>query len=261
VTGTLLACLIAGCGLADYEEQMRRTQDRVERFREESEVLGDPISIPTMKEPRKDTTPPPSPPPPPPKSKDGGKDQKGGKDSSKDAQKEKRVPVIQYPFFLRLPRGIRTVADAEPRGELAFRYPRANAPKPGEPPPRPGDPSTGGFIEVYLAFGSEAAPIFADKVTKIFPHSTEGMQSSKKDVTVPERKQPMSFDVREFNDGSTAWSLYAHTEGVSTVAIAYHMDKAQKANLGRTIELSLATMAMGQEANAVFASYQDRARR
>jgi hypothetical protein len=264
VTGALLAFLIAGCGLADYEQQMHATQDRVERFKEESEVLGDPISIPTMREPQKDSAPPAT----PPKPKDGGKDQKGGKDSSKDASKEKRVYVIQYPFFLRLPRGIRTTPDNEPRGELAYRYPRANAPaaKPGEPPAgRPGDQSAGasagGFFEVYLAFGNEAAPTFADKVTRVFPHSTEGLQASMKDVTVPERKQPMNFAVREFNDGPTSWAVYAHTEGVSTVAIAFHMDKAQKANLSRVIELSLATLAMGQEATFVKASYDNRSRK
>jgi hypothetical protein len=265
VAGTLLALMIAGCGLADYEEQMRATQDRVDRFKEESEVLGDPVFVPTTRETPKDTIPPPA---TPPKSKEGGKDQKSAKDSSKDTSKEKRVPVFQPAFFLRLPRGIRTTADNEPRGGLAYRYPRAAAPPSKSvdlAAARSGEATAagapGGFLDVYLAFGNESAPIFAEKVTFVFPHGTEGVQSSTKDVTVPERKQPMSFAVREFNDGPTAWSVYAHTEGASTVAIVYHIDKGQKSNASRVIELSLATLAMGQEANAVFASYNARSKK
>jgi hypothetical protein len=257
--------MIAGCGLADYEDQMRATQDRVDRFKEESDVLGDPIFVPTTRETPKDTAPPPV---TPPKGKEGGKDQKSGKDSSKEAQKEKRVNVFQPAFFLRLPRGIRTTADNEPRGGLAYRYQRANAPaiKPGDllagkAAEAAAAGSPGGFLDVYLAFGNEAAPIFADKVANVFPHGTEGVQPSTKDVTVPERKQPMNFAVREFNEGPAAWAVYAHTEGASTVAIVYHMDKAQKSNASRVIELSLATLAIGQEANAVIASYNARSRR
>ena len=43
----LLAALpAAGCGLADYENKMRETDARLQRFDEENKVLGDPLQLP-----------------------------------------------------------------------------------------------------------------------------------------------------------------------------------------------------------------------
>jgi hypothetical protein len=262
VTAGFLATLIGGCGLADYEAEMRTAQDRVERFTEESDLLGDAITIPTMKEPpQKDTIIAAQ----PPKAKEAPKPPKAGakdtpKESGKDAAKEKRVPAIRYSLFLRLPRGIRTTAEPDPQFDLVFHLPRGASPsaKPGPFSMEKAPPALGGFLEVYLAFGTEASTTFVDRVANVFPHGSEPVMASKPDVVVPERREPLSFDLREFTDARSTWSVYAHTEGNSTVAIVYRVDKEQKKNAARAIQLSLSTLAIGPEADAVTASYARR---
>ena len=47
LTAILLATLIAGCGLQEYESRMRATQERVSKYTEEMDALGEPVAIPT----------------------------------------------------------------------------------------------------------------------------------------------------------------------------------------------------------------------
>lgn len=42
--------MLPACGLRDYEDLMRKTQERDQRFREESKYLDEPVKIPTRKE-------------------------------------------------------------------------------------------------------------------------------------------------------------------------------------------------------------------
>jgi hypothetical protein len=276
----MLAVLLAGCGLSDYESLMRGSQERIKRFTEESEALGDPITVPTKRVPPKE-----SPPDSKASAKDAGKSpttakkdtgkspttsKDTGKSSTpaKDPAKDLREPIIRYPFFLRLPRGIRPTADLEPKFDLVYRYPRgASVPvlpfarTPNDTAAKPAASAdlllngpVSGIVEVYLAFGKEPQGVFVDKVARLLPR-TGDMTGTVTSVEVPERKEPLSFDLREFNDAQSAWAVYAHNEGVGTVAIVFRMERGQKAALGRQLELSLATLAMGNEASSVAASY------
>jgi len=232
VTAGLLAVLIAGCGLSDYEGRMRAAQERVARFTDESEMLGPQVAIPTklvVSTPAKDPQ--------------GKKDPKGAKDQKPPTPGTERRNVITYPFYLRLPRGIRPTPDPDARFDLVYRYPKSG---------------NSGFAEVYLAFGTEPPTTFADRVARVFPRGAEPVVPSQKEVTVPGRQQALTFDVREFNDAQTAWSVCAHSEGNSTIAIVYRMDKAQKPALQNVVELSLSTLAMGTEAEQVMRSESDR---
>jgi hypothetical protein len=202
----------------------------------------------------------------PSQTKETNKDPKA---APKEPAKEVREPVIRYAFFLRFPRGIRPTADPEARADLVYRYPRASSlttaagtgAKPAETQARsPSDlsvpPGVTGFIDAFLAFGNEPAAAFADKVVKTFTPSPVSPNSVS--ITVPERRDPLTFELREFNDGQTVWSVYAYSEGSATVAIIYRMEKSKKASLERDVELSLATLAIGAEANSVTKSYNDR---
>jgi hypothetical protein len=252
--GAVLAVLIAGCGLSDYESRMRTVQERVSRFTEESSSLGEPVAVPT----RLVVINPPAPDPKaaaaskdqktsPGTSKDSksGKDQKSGaKEQKSSAPSTERRKVVSYSFFLRLPRGIRPTPDNDAKYDGAYRYPK--------------DGQTTGVIEVYLSFGSEPQGVFADKVVRAMPRNSDPVAVRTVDIPVPERAEPLHFDVRDFNDASTSWSVYAHTEGTSTVAITYRMLPAQKSAADPVINLSLSTLAIGAEADQVLQSIAQR---
>jgi hypothetical protein len=230
--GGLLAALAVGCGLSDYQAEMRATQEQVERFDEERQLLGDPLDPPLKRVVTKDT----------------------GKE-----QKEK---VISYSFFLRPPAGIRTTSELDPVGGLMYRYPRAGvAPgaKTGLDVPLTAV-TPGGFADVFLAFGTEPAAAFVDKVVKALPPNADPVLGRRQEVKVPNREAPLEFEVREFNDARAAWSVWAHTEGNATVAVVFRTEKGKKPTLTRAVEFSLATLAMGPEADKVRDSYATRAR-
>lgn len=256
--GGLLALLVVGCGLGKYEDAMRATRDRVARYDEEVVALGDPVQIPTKRVA--------------PAKEEGKKD--GGKDTAKKAApkqpvQEERKPVIDYAFFFRVPRGIRATPDQEPLGGLAYHYGKsATAPpaitgigavttgKGGEMPSGAAAPV--GITDVYLAFSNEPAGVFVDKVVKALGRNTGPVMARQRDVQVLDRKDSLGFDVREFDEGPASWAVYAHNEGGNSVAIVFKMEKNRKGSLDRAIELSLATLAMGTEANLVRASYERR---
>ncbi len=86
----LLLLALPACGLSDYEERMRETQEREERFREEMKYLDEPVKVPTKKD--------------------------------KD---DRESPVANV--FFRPPKNIQPAFQAEPHNNLLWRYPpRAN---------------------------------------------------------------------------------------------------------------------------------------
>jgi hypothetical protein len=268
VAGGLLALMILGCGLGKYEDEMRAAQNRVDRFQEEANVLGDPVAIPLKRvvvTVPADTT-----------KKDGllKKDDKKAPPPPKETAKEEKKPVIEYPFFFRPPRAIRSVADPEPVGGIAYRYPKVGGAlvvpgtKPAATPTtaKPGTgpdltvagPSATGFLDMFLAFSNEPAGIFADKLIKVFPRTSDSVTVSQRPIDVPDRRDPISYDLREFTDAQSAWSIFVHNENGQSVAVVFRVEKARKGSLDRAIELSLATLAMWQEAGTVSASYARR---
>ncbi len=269
MAGGLLALMILGCGLGKYEDEMRSTQTRVARFEEEANVLGDPVTIPLKRvvvTVPADTT-----------KKDSflKKDDKKAP-PPKETTKEEKKPVIDYPFFFRPPRAIRSVADPEPVGGIAYRYPKTGGPlvvpgtKPAATPTtaKPGTgpdltvtgPSATGFLDMFLAFSNEPAGTFADKLIKVFPRTSDSVTVGRRDIDVLDRRDPISYDLREFTDAQSAWSIFVHNENGQSVAVVFRVEKARKDNdnLKRAIELSLATLATGLEANAVSNSYSRR---
>jgi hypothetical protein len=261
----LLALLIAGCGLSDYEKLMQATQDRVKRFDDETERLGDPVIIPTKRVPPKEAPVDPKAtkdPKTPSTAKDPkpvAKDPKAPK-ATKEPAKEQREAVIKYPFFLRLPRVLRNTPDLEPKAGLLYRYPKTGyAVSTAATSEFTVVGNASGIIEAYLAFGNEPQAQFVDRVIKVIPHNSDAITGMSTRIDVIDRKEQLSFDVREFNDSQSAWSVYAHTEGTVTVAIAFRMEKAAKANLvQQVVELSLSTLAMGSEASNVIDSFNHR---
>jgi hypothetical protein len=255
--GGLLALLVVGCGLSTYEDAMRATRNRVARYDEELPALGDPVQPPTKRVVTKEA----------PKA-ELGKDPKKG--APKETVKEEKKPVIDYAFFFRPPRGIRATPDADPVGGLAYHYAKAGgalaipgvgstptAPKGGVGPT---DSAAGavlpvGFTDLYLAFSNEPAGILADKVVKNFYHGTDPVTAKQRAVDVPDRKEPLNFEVREFNDPTTAWTVCVHNENGQSVAIVYRTEKVRRGALEKPMELSLATLAMGGEASFVSNSY------
>jgi hypothetical protein len=219
LAGGLLAVLLAGCGLADYEARMEDTQAQVDRFDEERRTLADPIEIPTRRMVAKDG-------------------------------KESKVPAINHPFFFRPPIGIRPTAEPDAVFGPAYRFPRTG--------------STG-FTDVFLVFGNEPAAVFVDKVVKAFPRNIDPVQSSKFEVTVPNRfgpgaEQPLTFEVRDFNDAKANWTACARTEGNATTVVVFRMEKGKRKELEPAMKMSLSTLAVGPEADLVKKSYADRAR-
>jgi hypothetical protein len=245
LTAGLLATVIAGCGLQEYESRMYAAQQRVARYNDELDALAEPITIPTRLVVVGGASPDPK----------AGKDQKSGtaKDGKTPAKEQKsstptteRRKVISYSLFLRLPRGIRSTPDPDPRYEQTYRYPKSG--------------QTTGVAEVYLAFGSDPQAAFADKVARYFPHNAEPITARTIDIPVVGREQPLNFDVREFSDGQSAWSVFSHGEGTSTVAIVFKIDKAQKSAVTSLLDLCLSTLAMGTEADQVMQSLNERQR-
>jgi hypothetical protein len=91
--GRFLVCwlggllLASGCGVADYEGKMLSAQKRLERYEEESRLLGNPLTLPSR--------------------------------DTKDAGKQRIAHL-----FLRPPKGISTTAEneSEPRNRLLYSY-------------------------------------------------------------------------------------------------------------------------------------------
>ena len=242
LTAILLATLIAGCGLQEYESRMRATQERVSKYTEEMDALGEPVAIPTKIVVIGGTTADPK------AAKPAAKDAKTppAKEQKSTTPTTERKKIIGYSLYLRLPKGIRPTPELDPRYEQTYRYPKAGP--------------TQGVAEVYLAFGSDPQAAFADKVARYFPRNTEPMTARTADVAVLGREQPLNFDVREFSDAQSAWSVYSHGEGNSTLAIVFRVDKAQKGTASPILDLSLSTLAMGAEADQVTASLGERQR-
>lgn len=233
----LLVVVAAGCGLSEYEAMMRGAQEQVARYDEEAEYLGDPLVVPKKKE------------------------------IAKDGSAEKTVAIAN--LFLRGPRGIRTTPEEAPHGGVAYRYPKvvaAAGPRAAAPPTVPGpaagkaNPRAGAtsldFTDLYVAVGSDGDKL-SKSILDAFSHKAEVLKS-KRIVKVPNREAPLTFDVTEFGDEQADYALFVHTEGKLAVAILYRMASSKKLNLSVPIDLSLATLAIGPEADIVRTSYNRR---
>ncbi len=139
--------------------------------------------------------------------------------------------------FFRPPRGISSTAanENDPRGGLLYSYlPRY-------------DRAAGPFNRVELAFGGEQKEFTADVLKALNCNQTATRQRT---VNVPWRKTPLTFDTVEFEDERNFYSVNVWTGPRSKVAIVYGLAKEQRTAGNRTMELSLASLAVDGEVKA-----------
>jgi hypothetical protein len=86
----LVLLALPACGLSDYENLMRQTQDREARFREEQKYLADPVKVPRQKD-----------------------------------KENREVPVAD--LFFRPPKGILSIGQAVPGSSILWAFPRRSA--------------------------------------------------------------------------------------------------------------------------------------
>ena len=166
----LLAVLLAGCGLAEYEDKMVASQARVQRFDDDNKYLGEPLAVPLRKV----------------KVKQGD-----------DKEVEQDEPVAE--LFLRPPRGIDPKWDDKDKTQpgLFYHYKAAETGRGGQPAPPGDDPAAvGAFTDLYLAIASEPKK-FADRVVGHFPPA--GPATSRRLDVQPFGRQPLSFEVTDFD--------------------------------------------------------------
>ncbi len=189
---------VLGCGLADYEDKMKQSQKKLERFDEEVRALDEPIQLPKKKV----------------KDKDKG-------------EREEPIALI----FLRPPRGIQPKA-SKPEGDL-YRFPRA--PQPGQQPaPTPGaTPSASSpFLDVCVVWKSdkEDPDNFARSILQRFP-SKDGKPLS----TPPDREIPSPDENRRtvkvyeyFEPTGSYCTIAIRSKGKLRVAVIYQVEKGKK---------------------------------
>lgn len=209
---------------------MRATQEQVERFDAENGVLGDPVEVPTVRKVEAKTG------------------------------KERKEPAVTYGFFLRAPRGVRATADPDPENGQAFHYPGIGSPRGSQGRVNVAVSPTG-VTDLYLAFGVDLAPVWADKVAAAFSHGVGPIQRGKRDVDVHGEEPRLSFETRDFSDDAGGeWSVNAVTRDGKTVAVVFRIEKGKRPNADKAIEMSLATLAIGPEVEFVKKSYARRGR-
>jgi hypothetical protein len=138
--------------------------------------------------------------------------------------------------FFRPPHGIKSSVENEdnPRGGMLYSYlprsERAAAP----------------FTRVELAFGQQKD--FTAEVLKAL--GTNQTATRQRQVNVPWRKTPLTFDTVEFEDERSFYSVNIWNGPYNKVAIVFQLPKDQRAAGVRTMELSLASLAVGSETSA-----------
>jgi hypothetical protein len=208
--------LATGCGLSEYEARMSSEQARVHRIDEENRLLDDPIELPPPKDP------------PPAKQSPGGKEKEKEKEPDKNPRPE---------YFLRLPKGLsRTPSEKQQLyGNFLYVFPRV---------------TKTGFQEVYFGFGKDSKPDFIRDVTKLFPSS--GTLSIVKTEARPLGREPYTFDTVTIEDQqNSTLVIHACQRNGINVAVVYRMDRAKTEEMKRAMMLSLETLGVGGEVNAL----------
>jgi len=239
-----------GCGLAEYESKMQKSEALANYFDETFILLDEPVQIPTRK------------------------------------VKEPLTGVEQaFPeasLFLQPPKGIgKEFKDfnKNPNGLNVVRYrlkqPSNSAPLPGQPPGTPPPvvtappKTTSNFMEVTLAWGNESVKDkFHRSVLDLF--TKKGQVKEPKKWSVPPLTRPplqLEFETYEFEDpdgnhySANFRTLALLKEGspvkeFHNVAVVYKVEKGKKTKAtDRAQALSLETLAMEQ--NEVFPASRD----
>jgi hypothetical protein len=243
-----------GCGLAEYESKMQKSEALANRFDEEYILLDEPLLIPTYK--------------------------------VKDPLTNFEQTFPEVSLFLQPPKGIgREPKDfnKKPLGVSVARYRRkqaavagpASGQPPGAPPPAAAAaPKTNtDFLEVTLAWGKESVKEkFQKGVRDLFTIKGQ-LKEPKKWSVIPMNRQVnnrplnLEFETYEFDDPEgNHYSVNFRTRETipdggqgkefHNVAIAYKVEKGKKTKATeRALALSLETLAM--EKDEVFIANRD----
>jgi hypothetical protein len=146
--------------------------------------------------------------------------------------------------FLRPPRGIGPNAanEKEPRGGKLYTYaPRKeNAARP--------------FSFVEVAVGSADNKEFVNEVFKVLglPASTALRPRT---LSVPGRA-PLNLESADYDAEATTYSIHLLRGGSVQVLVVYWVDKANRATAARTLNLSLETLGLNEEATRLREQFQ-----
>jgi hypothetical protein len=217
----------SGCGLAEYENELDREQKRLEVIDEENKLLGEPIEAP--------------------KSKEANLNVPGGGST---------------PIFFRPPRGITATLQGNPRADILYQYAPLN--RPGAFQRRRGPVDDTPFLNVFVAITpAKDFTQFATQVQQAFAGATASEASQ---VTrEPPGRAPMVFQTRSFTEpaadakkSASVYRVYFYTGQEYHVALVYHLpqEKAAAADVNKTIEYSLQSLAVGSDAAPKMAQWQ-----
>jgi hypothetical protein len=221
-----LCALLTGCGLDDYEARMAEAQVRVRRFDEENRQLEGPLEIP----PTRSVT-----------VKEGDKDV---------------VQKVPEEIFLRPPRGIERKAknEARPEGGLLYLYPAKAVP---EPPPDPNAAPTL-VSDVWLAVRRDEKDVkaFTNDVLNLIRGDREALPA--RTVTRLGRP-PLTFSLTRVKQDKNVTVLVFTQQGADlTLAVAFRIKGPAENSLFPLLDLSLSTLALGEEAQERRAAWEAR---
>ncbi len=146
----------------------------------------------------------------------------------------KETPLAKA--FFQPPKGIEARPQPEPRNNLLWKY------KPKK--------SGSYFTYVEMAFAAEQDKDFASKVVNSY--------QSEQPLPTPQRTPPLPFDSWEFNDRDLGYSVNVSQKGKTKIAIVYVFRKGMREQVGRTIELSLRSLAVDQQVGAARERYNQK---
>jgi hypothetical protein len=223
---------LTGCGLEDYEAKMLKEQKRIEYMDQENYYLGPPIGA----------LQPPAVPPAP-----------GAPATAKSTAPAK--PPIDV--FLRLPKGLATNPERTTLGTKdspLYRFlgavtPPSNAPALAKP--QPTEPGVQGFQVAYFAVSEEKKPNWKEILQSFgaidFSKSTRLTRKNEATGATPQ------FDSWRFSGADKADTLvfiYAGDPYQAAVVFKISSEKTQSPDVGKAIDLSLQSLALGPEALA-----------
>jgi hypothetical protein len=198
--------LLAGCGLADYEAKMAESQKRLERIEKENKVLDRPLMMPT--------------------------------------REEEGLSVSVGNIFVRPPRGIKEIADPNPRNVVFYVY-----------GPRPEGASVH-FSKMELAFAPEGKEEkFSEWVFGDFQGRGE-VRRTQRQVQVSGKQ--VNFDVGEVNLGQFGFISINVPRGCSRpVALIYYLlPNAKPVEFQPVIQISLETFGCDGDVAKQMDAYQ-----
>jgi hypothetical protein len=141
--------------------------------------------------------------------------------------------------FLRLPRNVGDTPATEPNSKQAQLYGGLLAQYGGG----------SGMPFVFLGVGEQKD--YATTVLSKFPTSPPAFET----VVVKGPSHEVALKRKTFDDANWSYSANFSEHGNVTVAVIYCMDKGAGSRFSRAIELSLATLAQGDEANRSGGAY------